>query len=385
MIITGKLYGGKVAHIHKGEGKTLCGRYVLIISAPDGVRLCKSCAKITGTESVSMPNEVHPDDVEALSVIETLAQNVSNDRQRAAVESLPSVVRRTSLEWYKSMRVLLVKNAKHKPSDVLADMNGARDWAFATLLINAEKRGEILPLPERKPKPIEFLMNTAPTESDQVCNGDNPIMPTIKRGGGDGMVNPNSKSVAKPVRTGGFAGSDKQKDLILSLVRQIDELNSEMYSTVKPLAEGYTEEYINSFNTSAKVRTDIDGLFQLLDILKSKAKEKRAEARKVENKANPAEDGYYILGETFVCVKWNRAGTGQYATTWDGDSWHYDGRASYSIIRDVKAGKLAMMTPDDAKRFGDLYGQCFKCSRTLTDPESIASGYGPICGGRMGW
>lgn len=37
------------------------------------------------------------------------------------------------------------------------------------------------------------------------------------------------------------------------------------------------------------------------------------------------------------------------------------------------------MSLADAKRYGELYGRCIKCGRTLTDDESIAAGIGPIC------
>lgn len=35
--------------------------------------------------------------------------------------------------------------------------------------------------------------------------------------------------------------------------------------------------------------------------------------------------------------------------------------------------------------FGKLIGRCSICNRTLTDPESIALGIGPICLARVGW
>lgn len=381
-MITGKIHRGAVRHIAKGHSdKSVCGRYVLIISAPDGVRLCKSCAKITGTESVSLPNEVHTDDVDALNVLETVANAAGNPRAAAAVRSLPDVVKRTTLEWFSTMRVLLNANAKRRPVDVLADLEKSRDWAFATLILNAVERGEILPFVKKTRKLVEYRMDTAPTESDQICNGDNPIMPTAQRGGGDGMVNPNSKSVAR----GGFAGTPKQLDLIHSLISQINEITAEIYPDVKPLE--YAEEYISSLSTFRKVRSDIDGLFEMLRVVKEKRNAKRAEIRKEENKANPAEDGYYIIGETFVTIKWNRAHTGQYATVWDPEteSWEYDSRASYKLVQDAQAGKLVRASEADAVRFGELYGRCMRCSRTLTDPDSILAAMGKICREKMGF
>jgi hypothetical protein len=36
-------------------------------------------------------------------------------------------------------------------------------------------------------------------------------------------------------------------------------------------------------------------------------------------------------------------------------------------------------------KYGQLTGQCGCCGRTLTDPDSIAAGIGPICAGNFGW
>lgn len=38
---------------------------------------------------------------------------------------------------------------------------------------------------------------------------------------------------------------------------------------------------------------------------------------------------------------------------------------------------------DEAAEFGQLYGVCCVCGRTLTDEESIARGIGPVCLGKL--
>lgn len=48
-----------------------------------------------------------------------------------------------------------------------------------------------------------------------------------------------------------------------------------------------------------------------------------------------------------------------------------------------KAARL--MTLEEAKKFGRLYGFCVKCGRTLTDEQSIADGIGPVCGADGKW
>lgn len=41
------------------------------------------------------------------------------------------------------------------------------------------------------------------------------------------------------------------------------------------------------------------------------------------------------------------------------------------------------LTLDEAVKFGQLYGVCAQCGRTLTDEASIARGIGPVCAGKL--
>lgn len=61
------------------------------------------------------------------------------------------------------------------------------------------------------------------------------------------------------------------------------------------------------------------------------------------------------------------------------DSWEfqYRGRAPLHYIKPEH--KLSL---DEAREFGELYGVCCCCGRTLTNELSIALGIGPICGDR---
>lgn len=45
--------------------------------------------------------------------------------------------------------------------------------------------------------------------------------------------------------------------------------------------------------------------------------------------------------------------------------------------------EATVMTLDEAKEFGALYGTCCVCGRTLTDENSIAAGIGPVCAGKF--
>jgi hypothetical protein len=83
----------------------------------------------------------------------------------------------------------------------------------------------------------------------------------------------------------------------------------------------------------------------------------------------------YILPDgTIVRLKVSGAGR-TYALTLDTESrkWVY----APGIVRNVKAEHV--MTAEQAKDFGDTYAWCVRCSADLTDPVSVARGYGPVC------
>lgn len=46
------------------------------------------------------------------------------------------------------------------------------------------------------------------------------------------------------------------------------------------------------------------------------------------------------------------------------------------IAEDVRAAAI---------RYGMELGRCSQCNRTLTNPDSITAGIGPICAGKQGW
>jgi hypothetical protein len=48
--------------------------------------------------------------------------------------------------------------------------------------------------------------------------------------------------------------------------------------------------------------------------------------------------------------------------------------------------KVAKAGPKEAMlRYGKELGHCGHCGRTLTNPDSIEAGIGPVCRGKMGW
>lgn len=49
-------------------------------------------------------------------------------------------------------------------------------------------------------------------------------------------------------------------------------------------------------------------------------------------------------------------------------------------------GKIAAAgIQESMERYGREIGHCGHCGRTLTNPESIERGIGPVCAGKMGW
>lgn len=48
-----------------------------------------------------------------------------------------------------------------------------------------------------------------------------------------------------------------------------------------------------------------------------------------------------------------------------------------------KLAEDTLLTIEEAKSFGALYGTCVACGRTLTDEASISAGIGPICAKRF--
>lgn len=348
--------GGAVAHIMRDASVSVCGRIMAFVPGGEGLRLCKTCARITGV-AMEIDSRAFPE-IPELSTLPAIAP------EWAAIER----------DWLRNADSFTMGNAR----DVLTQyMDNPSEYDLTdahTVRLLAKYRAYL-----KLHTGADFL---DPTDT---------VAPSLQRRQGDGMVNRNSKSVARQM-----GATANQRSAMMRQAAFIDSLFSQLFEIQgKDVKEDEKDYAVKSYTDEAfdkMTRADIDKQFKgnsaLIDRLKLEIEKAKQEARKdapATAKREAAQDGYYVHGDTFVCVKWNRAGTGQYATVWNGGTWEYDGRESRKLVADVKAGKLTLMTPDDAKRFGDLYGVCFKCSRTLTDPESIAQGYGPVCAGKMGW
>lgn len=347
--------GGAVAHIMRDASVSVCGRIMAYVPGGEGLRLCKTCTRITGV-AMDIDTRAFPE-IPELSSLPALAP------EWEAIER----------EWMRNADSFTMGNAR----DVLTQyMNNPSEYDLTdahTVRLLAKYRAYL-----KLHTGADFL---DPTDT---------VAPSLNRGGGDGMVNRNSKSVAKS-----RGATANQRGALLRMAAFADSLFSQLLAAQgkedthpNAMVQRYSDEFFDGLTTRASIDKEFTSTSALIDRLKIELEKAKQEARKnapATATRTVAQDGYYVHGDTFVCVKWNRAKTGQYATVWDGSGWEYDGSESRKLVADVKAGKLALMTPEDAKRFGDLYGVCFKCSRTLTDPESIAQGYGPVCAGKMGW
>lgn len=338
---------GTVAHAVKGVGTfglpvSYCGRWVTPGDCPDA-RLCKTCVR------VGKITEVKP--LESNEARRLIAECGCWRSVHMSPETF--VTGRLNGEEFTAFEISMFRDVVE---DFTKGLENDACWVGTCAILVKD------PKLTQEVKPVESKRS----------------MPK-----GDGMVNPKAHRSA-------FKGTDKQLELIRNIARQMDEIDDEMLPKLEiPIATHaeLVEDGIARVKSVKDASTWIKRLFETLDTKKAKLKEFRANKRAEESKTNPAEDGFYILGDTFVTVKWNRAKTGQYATVWshDTESWEYDGRKSYALVQDVKAGKLARVTEADAARFGELYGRCMRCSRTLTDPDSILESMGKVCRSKMGF
>lgn len=97
-------------------------------------------------------------------------------------------------------------------------------------------------------------------------------------------------------------------------------------------------------------------------------------------------EGIHFINDTVYKVQVAHQGSGKkYAkklivgSEQGADGWLYVGRdKTFHQLSDD-----TLMTLEQAKKFGRLYGMCCVCGATLTDETSIERGIGPICEGRL--
>lgn len=76
-----------------------------------------------------------------------------------------------------------------------------------------------------------------------------------------------------------------------------------------------------------------------------------------------------VMGETFYC---------------DG-TCNKKGKATWVYRPGVMKAFQTWLPVDAAQaaEFGKMFGACFVCGRTLTDPKSVEAGIGPVCAGKF--
>lgn len=110
----------------------------------------------------------------------------------------------------------------------------------------------------------------------------------------------------------------------------------------------------------------------LIDRMKSAAKANRP--------ARPEpEQGLYMVDGTVYRVQPARESGRLYAKRLDPDTgWQYEGKRPFAFLSADQR-----MTVEQAEAFGVAHGCCAVCGRTLTVPESVERGLGPVCAGRL--
>lgn len=96
----------------------------------------------------------------------------------------------------------------------------------------------------------------------------------------------------------------------------------------------------------------------------------------------PATEGMYRLDGVIYKVQIAVHGSGKpYAKrlVQDGERWSFE----YAPGAMRKLGSRHLLTLEEAKEFGALYGTCCVCGRTLTNETSIEAGIGPICASKF--
>lgn len=73
-----------------------------------------------------------------------------------------------------------------------------------------------------------------------------------------------------------------------------------------------------------------------------------------------------------------------YAKKWNPDvrKWEYD-KGAISVLRKQERAVWQKVDLEEAKEFGRAFGCCMVCGATLTNPDSIEAGIGPVCAGRF--
>lgn len=92
----------------------------------------------------------------------------------------------------------------------------------------------------------------------------------------------------------------------------------------------------------------------------------------------PAAEGIYLFNGEVVRVKTSkRSGFRSASVIGSMTRGYHKSRYVKGLV--YKLSESDRMSADDAKAYGDKFGQCCNCGKLLTDPESVRLGIGPVC------
>lgn len=170
-------------------------------------------------------------------------------------------------------------------------------------------------------------------------------------------------------------------------VRDLYRQGAQQAAQLGRLLDGETESQMVDRLMARLCHANMADVSKAIDAALAGLRMQRAEldvrpAVEAQRLSSVVEDGVYVVGDQYVKVIVAVHGSGrQYAKLWDVDSesWTFlPGGVKKVAARGTKIDSAA------ARRFGELYGRCVICSRTLTDEESIKNGIGPVCASRIG-
>jgi len=211
-----------------------------------------------------------------------------------------------------------------------------------------------------------------------LAHGGKKITPDVKtpeltkRQGGHnpnvGLIDPNSKSVAKPARKRGCGASEKQEALIRNLISQIREMNSEAADVLDTI---HTDEWIN--NTKwADISAGIDALFAILNTEKRKARE--IQTKEIKSTREWRRNQVYVIDGVYHRVHISQSTGRPYTQSWNEGEWVYQGMKFLKACTDATA-----CTAEQAKAWAHEHDSCVFCHKPLDDQRSRNAGYGSTC------
>lgn len=133
---------------------------------------------------------------------------------------------------------------------------------------------------------------------------------------------------------------------------------------------------LDNFSVVAPQDLDRRQASQFIDLLKTAQRKGRSEKRVVQEAiaaVTMLETGMYMRDGVPVRVYPAQNGGHLLAKALINGEWVYQGAASRFVNGDQR------MDLEEAIKFGLDFGICACCGRTLTNPDSIREGIGPIC------